>query len=358
LPELFRLVTPIDEVLPGAISALRPSADGGLWLLTHQGVAKLVDSTWNVYLTDFTGKLAGIDAAGRVWVVSEDTHEISAWDGDSWTIYRTDAGWTPLADASHRYVGWVQSDELGRLWLATSQDVRVFDAAHWKVFTPEDMGMVEGSGEEEFTSSFQLTIMKSTGEVWVRTCLWGVIGPAGGQGIRRFDGQTWQGVNPPADFQCVTEIAQDWRGRVWVGAEGRLWRYDPAAGDWMEFTGLSGAYAVRDIVFDPSDEPWVILSPCGASCYEGDLLYRPRDGDWIQVAPMDETYPHMLVFDAAGTPWLFWGGAIHRIVEDVPELVSLLYARSVTVDAAGRLWFVAQHQDRDTLWVLDTETGE
>jgi len=40
LSDLFRPVIPIDEVLPGTVSALRPSADGALWLITDQGIAK------------------------------------------------------------------------------------------------------------------------------------------------------------------------------------------------------------------------------------------------------------------------------------------------------------------------------
>lgn len=87
----------IKEILSGTFERLQASPDGGLWLITDQGVAKLLDTTWTVYLSDFTGTLVGIDAAGRVWVVSEDTGEISAWDGTSWTAYGTDAGWLLIA---------------------------------------------------------------------------------------------------------------------------------------------------------------------------------------------------------------------------------------------------------------------
>ena len=50
--------------------------------------------------------------------------------------------------------------------------------------------------------------------------------------------------------------------------------------------------------------------------------------------------------------------AIYRIVEDVPELVARMSTRSVTVDAAGRVWFVAEYEGQDVLWTLDTATGE
>lgn len=65
--------------------------------------------------------------------------------------------------------------------------------------------------------------------------------------------------------------------------------------------------------------------------------------------------PNGLVFDAAGTPWLF-GEALCRISGDVPEPVAPLYAQSVTVDATGRVWFVAWHKGQDVLEALDTGT--
>ncbi|MEA3339114.1 MAG: hypothetical protein U9R15_04025 [Chloroflexota bacterium] len=368
----FRSVAAVDDVLPGNFERLHASADGALWLITDQGVAKLVDDTWTTYLTDFVGALAGIDAIGRIWVVSEDTTQIAAlrqaqgaaWDGDSWTAYGADAGWTPIPLKEwYGDVGWGQSDELGRFWLATSQDVRLFDGERWTVFTPEDMGMGEVGPEEQW-ATFALRVSKSTGDVWVGECDWCGPGPFGGQGARWFDGQVWRGADSPVGSGCATVIEEDSAGRIWLGVDEILWRYDPASGEWAEFAPPESPVEwerfgfAHAIALDPADDPWPMLVLCsGASCYGNLVHYHLRDGVWTQIGEVIP-YPEALqklLFDADGTPWLFWGG-IYRIAGGAPELAATLYVRSAAVDGAGRVWFVAYYQGRDVLWTLDTET--
>jgi ligand-binding sensor domain-containing protein len=43
LPAMFRPVTPVEDVLPGDFERLHASPDGALWLMTDQGVARLLD---------------------------------------------------------------------------------------------------------------------------------------------------------------------------------------------------------------------------------------------------------------------------------------------------------------------------
>ncbi len=355
------------SVSPGDFERLHAAPDGALWLMTDQGVARLVDDAWTIYLTGFAGELVGIDAAGRVWVVSEDTDEISAWDGASWTVYGADAGWLPipLHDEGYRDVGWGQSDGAGRFWLATSQDVRVFDGERWTVFTPEDMGMGE-VGDEAQWATFALQVSQSTGDVWVGECNWSGPGPFGGQGARWFDGQTWHGADSPVSSGCVTVIEEDSLGRIWLGVDEILWRYDPASGEWAEFappespvawTRFGFAYA---IALDQSDDPWPAMVLCGASCYGKIVLYHIHDGVWTQIGEAEEFYgvepPQQLVAGAAGQLWLFWEGGIYRIIGDVAEPMTNLYVQSVAVDAAGRVWFVARDAGQDVLWAFNTGT--
>ncbi len=366
LPDLFRPVTPIDDVLPGDFERLHAAPDGALWLMSDQGVAWLVDDAWSIYLTGFAGELVGIDAE-RIWVVSEDASEISAWDGVSWTDYAADAGWLPipLHDEGYRDMGWGQSDGAARFWLATSQDVRVFDGERWTVFTPEDMGMGE-VGDEAQWATFALKVSQSTGDVWVGECDWCSPGPFGGQGARWFDGQVWHGADSPVASGCTTVIEEDSLGRIWLGVDEILWRYDPASGNWTQFTPpeppiawtrFGFAYA---IVLDQSDDPWPAMVLCGASCYGKVVLYHIHDGVWTQIGEAQEFYgvlpPHQLVTGAAGQLWLFWEGGIYRIAGNVAEPETNLYVQSVAVDATGQVWFVARDEGRDTLWAFDTGT--
>lgn len=365
LPDLLRPVAAIEDVAPGTFSRLYPLPDGALWLITDQAVAKLVDSTWTVYLSHFTGELASIDAVERVWVVSEDTSAISAWDGSSWTAYAAGEGWTALDDDAYRYAGGARSDGSGRFWLPTAQDVRLFDGASWTVFTPQDMGMGEPPCED-CVPSFGVTVLKGSGEIWVAECEWSGPGPIGGRGVRWFDGQTWQGADSPVASGCATVIEEDSSGNVWLGVEAELWRYDPGAGDWTRFTpadeppfGALRYGVVIDCVLDPFDEPWVTLRLCyGASC-DTDVLYHLRDGVWTQITQDPGYVVHnRLVFDATGTPWLFWQGGVYRVTGDVPQSLVDLFAQSVVVDASGQVWFVARYEGRDVLWTLDAASVE
>jgi hypothetical protein len=365
----FRAVAWVDEELAWDRPQLHVAPDGVLWLIARQEVYKLVDDTLTLYLAEPEGRMLGVDHVGRVWMVNEQADQISAWDGDAWTAYAADAGWTALIDDWRRYVEWGQVDGLGRIWLSTSQDVRLFvpgqgdlDNQRWTVFTPEDMSM-DAPMHEGLEADF--TILESGGLVWVGECDWGGPGPFGGRGVRWFDGsaeltevgQSWHGADSPVASGCVTVMEQDSLGRVWLNVDGDLWRYD---GAWTLFAppeapeGLRNGF-ITDLALDPAGDPWLTMDLCGgASCYGWLVHYYVHDGVWTQITELlDDYYPvQKPVFDADGTPWLFWNGNLYRMAGDVPELVTRFVVYSLSVDAAGRAWLVAWHEGRAALWTL------
>jgi hypothetical protein len=379
---MFHPVVPADDVF-GGIEWLRSSPDGGVWAITEEGIARLEDGSWSLYLSEYPGRLAGIDGSGRVWVLGEDGSEISAWDGapspdgapsgdgDAWTTYGADAGWTPLAESWHYYASGGQSDALGRLWFATSQDVRVFDGERWSVITPADLGMGPPL-DEELDVVFSIAILES-GAVWVGDCEWGGPGPFGGRGVRWFDGSTadipsaltaggsaWHGADSPVASGCATEIVEDGDGNVWLGVEENVWRYDPASGAWTEFAPpeppIGGRFGfLSNLVVDPSGDPWPMIVICGgASCYGSIALYHIHDGAWTQIGDVAEyDLQWGPIFEADGTPWIFWNEGVYRIIEDTPELMAPLYARSIVADGSGKVWFLAWYEGQDWLWTLD-----
>ncbi len=358
----FRPVTLIDDVVPGSIQRLYPSSDGALWLITDEVAAKWMDTNWSFYLSDYSGTLVGIDQSERVWVVSEDTTEISAWDGETWTIYATKTGWKTFPD----WFGldaWVQFDELGRFWLNTSQDVRLFDGTRWTVFGPQDMDM-DPPSYEDVRSSFEITILDSTGEIWVGECDWAGPGPIGGQGARWYDGQTWHGTDSPVASGCVTAIEEDRLGRIWIGVEDTLWRYDPSKTAWVSFTPpepppMEPRYGyITDLVLDPDGEPWLNFTLCGgASCSSKTIAFHLHDGVWNPVIESDEFGLQKFILDAEGTLWLFWDASVYRIEEGELEFMAELFPQQVTVDANGRVWFVARYEGQSALWTIETESG-
>ncbi len=365
-PEAIRQVTPIEDVLPGQFQQLYASPDGALWLVTDKGVAVRRDEGWRAYLDDLSGEMVGIDPDGRVWVMSEDTAQIRAWDGSSWTVYGAETGWQPLVleDEWYREIGWVQPDEQGRLWLATSQDVRMLHGERWTVFTPADMDM-EPFDPHVLWATFALEVAESTDTVWIGECDWGGPGPVGGQGVRWFDGQAWHGADSPVPGGCATFIEEDRQGRVWIGVEENVWRYDAMSGGWSRFVPPDPPIAdmrfgfVHALALDPHDDAWPALVLCGgASCFGRIALYRIEDDVWTQIgdtADFGGGLPaHKLVPDGADAYWLFWVGSLYRVVGETAELVyGLGPVYHTVVDASGRVWFAAWYDGRDWLWTLD-----
>ncbi|CAG0935471.1 hypothetical protein TFLX_04312 [Thermoflexales bacterium] len=359
----LRLITAVDEVVAGDVQALQSTADGTLWLITDRAVARLVDSTWTPYLTEFAGKVAGIDTTGQVWVVSEDTSQIAAWDGASWTIYGDEAGWTALPDDGFRYVRGGQSDAVGQRWFAASHEVRVFKPDHWTTHTLSDMKMDPSEFEDRFTD-FKITIARS-GTVWIGECDWGGPGPLGGRGARWFAGQTWHGAQSPAASGCVMDITEDQAGHIWLGIDASLWRYDPTTEVWTDFPTdeplLTEAHHryIASVKVGPDGDPWPVVMLCGgASCYGNDVLYHVHDGAWTQVGAVGEFLGNEVygpLFDPRGSIWIQWEDALYRIVRDALEVVSPLAGRYGAFDATGRLWIVAWYEGRATLWMLTDE---
>jgi hypothetical protein len=366
----------VDEDLAWSRHRLQVTPDGVVWLVAGREVYKLVDDAWTLYLAGQEGNMLGVDHAGRVWMASEEADQVMAWDGAAWTSYSADAGWTPLTHWS-RYVGWGQVDSLGRVWLSTSQDVRAFDGERWTVFTPGDMNM-GAPLHEDLEASF--AILESGGLVWVGECDWGGPGPFGGRGARWSDsstvalaelsrdltgtGENWQGADSPVASGCVTLIEQDDWGRVWLGVDGSLWRYD---GDWTLFAppeapeGLRNGF-LTDLALDPAGDPWLTLDLCGGgSCYGWLVHYYVHDGVWTQIGDlMDDYYPvqgAVFVPEQGGfdTPWLFWEGNLYRVLGDMPELVARFVVYSLSVDAAGQVWLVAWHEGQAALWTFLTK---
>lgn len=366
LPEPLRCIGPVADILPGGAERLRTACDGTIWLVTDQGVAELDDGTWSVRLTELTGAVAGIDGEGRIWVAGEEYGDISGWDGSSWTVYGAEAGWSPLVDTWYVGVGWGQCDPAGRFWLATSQDVRSFDGETWTVFAPEDMGMGE-IGLESCVAQFEVTVLKDSGDVWIGQCDSTATGPCGGQGARWFDGSAWHGSDSPVSRGCVAAIEEDSAGNVWLGADGVLWRYQPASGDWTEFAlpeelpfGYRRHGAVIGLAADPFGRLWVASLLCGGASCDADALYDLRDGVWTLLPGAEERYyvsELRAVTDAAGRSWLF-ANIVYRLTETGLTPAAELFPVSVAVDGAGTVCFLAHDFPHETLCTIDAGSAE
>jgi hypothetical protein len=161
----------------------------------------------------------------------------------------------------------------------------------------------------------------------------------------------------------VQDISADAQGRMLVGLENDVWRYDPAADNWQKFAFQAPADHpidrrghVVDITSGPDGEAWVLILFCGGASCDGPLVvYRLEDDrQWHWLAETTEWYTRQAVAYTHGTAWVFFEG-IYRIQGEQLQLEATIDAWSPVVDHTGRLWFIAHWQGEAWLW---TQAGD
>ena len=375
----FSVVARIDEIFPDSEWVdIQSAQNGTVWLLTDQGIARMSDAGWTIYLSGYEGYLIGIDSMDQAWVISETRDSISVWDGTMWTKYSGENGWEALkspedlgmAVAPGQYIWMASLDELpGQIWLSTREDVRRFDGVRWKIFKLEEMGLTQGTKDPNF-DPFPLPLIgveaiQSTGEVWVGECdSWPNSLPFDGSGARWFDGKSWRGKSTPVESGCVHSIQEDAAGNIWMAVNFSLWRFTPSTQAWANFTLTEFSAHSQSFIFDiaisDAGEPWLItqaLCPGGGACTSR-TLYHLEEGVWRPVGSITNVSINLgaVLSDSAGTIWLLPSqgeSGFYRIVDNIPQLVSNLIVNDWTMDTTGRIWVIgkAGQEDKESLWL-------
>jgi hypothetical protein len=358
-----RMVVLLPPELLGEVTELRVDTSDAVWVLTSRGYGTWRDGEWTVQLAESNHTLIGVDDAGRMWLfIEEEGGQIYVWDGTSEP--QLAPGWVTVDFPDELAGRGLLTGSDGRIWLATNHDVRVFDGAEWLVFTLDDLD-IPPPPDEYMPTAFKLKQVDESGQMWLGECTWGGPGPMGGGGVRWFDGQVWQGAESAVGAGCTIAIEEDNLGRVWVGVDADLWRYDSSTGDWTHFAppeapdGYRFLY-ISEIVLGPDGEPWVVFPLCGgASCVGDGIRYRLHKGVWDQIGDVNPDERQVLAFDSVGTPWLL-GKGVYRLDEDGSRepAAALLAVQAVSVDAEGTIWVAGWQEDTDmALWVLDGGTA-
>lgn len=340
---------------------LHISEEGALWLQTEQEVILLRDREWEVALSDLSGDIVGVDSNGLLWVLDEDGASISSWDGDTWSSYTEEAGWSPLSEYSFIKDPPVM-DQLGQVWLVTTEGLRMFDGQHWRRISPQDIGLSHPrEAEEGLTPDINLKFLEGQQELWMGVCNWTGAGPIGGDGVLRFDGSSWRRVHNKLSSGCTEVIVEDAEGKVWIGLDGDVWRYDPVSGILDPFTQPPSPFngggffgGVGDLIVDYEGFPWADLLFCGgAGCGFGTILYHFDQGAWVEVIQEDFRL-HDLVIDQAGRPWLLTPGGIYEVKDNQPTLFLSLPINPASIHEGpfGQVWFFVVDKEKSELWYL------
>jgi ligand-binding sensor domain-containing protein len=338
-------------------------------VITSEAVGSLRDGVWTTHPA--LGEIiVGFDGFGRVWLVDEQGEDISSWDGESWTTYGSDEGWTTTGrlfqepgygNISENLV----TDRDGLVWLATRDDVRVFDGQRWDIYSPEEVGFerTEDMLREGFDYYLTDVAIDGFGNLWVGDCAWMGPGPSG-QGARWFDGQVWQGQDSPeVGAGCVEDIEVDQAGRVWLGVRGELYRHTPGEG-WITYphpefpnSGNRRWGWLVDLELSAEGSIWVAMSPCGgASCDSGVFItFFVSDGVWTEIS---DKGPGDYALDEEGNGWMCMADELFSVSQGQLDQVfqEESFRCTVELDQAGRVWLALRGQP--TLWLYDPPGGD
>lgn len=295
-------------------------------------------------------RIVGVDDTDTIWLRPEENSDTitALYQNREQHTFDAADGWLP-PDGTPKDL--LQAAN-GHVWLTTNEDVRRFDGSRWTIFTRADMGMLPPRLDEAI-ALFSLAYSPQTQTVWVGECDWIGPGPAGGGGVRWFDGAIWQGTDSPAANGCATDVVEAENGRIWIALDNHLWRFHPADSSWQQFTppNPDDNYRIgytEKLIIDRRNNPWPLFSLCGgASCVIGYVQYRLRDGVWTQFDDVFTDIPN-LVFNSDNLPiFIYQSQMFFYTLNDEQFFYSGvdLATAAVFLDDADNIWIVGRPSD-------------
>jgi len=369
----FEFVATLDEIMggisPGDALRFQSTSNGDLWLIAGGSIARLTDSGWKAYLSNYGygSYFVGMDTLGRAWVIYESfparpsatnpgaihaSLNIAARDGTNWTNYSSESGSTDFSIDPPR--GFSMAESHGLIWVSTVGDVRVFDGSRWKVVNTQAIGLTPPS----------FLVVKSFAggkEVWVTDCYYDTP-PALGSDIYWYDESGWHSKSmPEPSHGCFSTMHEDRQGNIWLGVDNALWRFTRATREWTQYPlpEPSSAHLIStSMAFNEAGEPWFTsLTRDSQGHYTRSTLYHLKHGAWIpSILPNTDIwgYENVLI-DNADRVWVSWDG-VYQIVNYQPKLVSHLQVRAWTMDKDGKIWAIGidpSVDNRLSLWVVN-----
>jgi hypothetical protein len=303
-----------------------------------------------------------VDEDGRLWFVREDCEgcavRIEVLDGSTLTTYTDRDGLPGAAD-----VDWPWATILsgtGYLVAATEAGLyRLADGSWERLDTSTQSGRpAPGSNPTRFVAAIAAM---SRNEIWAAN--W-TTGSPRGEGLFRFDGDTWQREHLPVEA-IVGQVVAGPDGTLWAAtASGPLVRRD---GDWINLRDT-----VARVVPEPGEDGTtcggaVVIAGDGVAYYAGPrsgnrlVTLQPVGDSWEAslhpAPPLGDPCQATLAVTADGTIWLLeraWGTTLRRSTGGPWEVVPLspegqpgvdTSTTAITVDPYGSLWAVVNTLD-------------
>lgn len=339
----------VDQVIPGILNRMQVADDGSFWFASPYAVGRYEPETKKYSQVNLDDPVIGLTRDGKAWILPDAGTPLQVWDGSGFSYYDQTNSWlvtqgygapSPLDPA-------LSSDYAGNVWLTTNYDVRRLLDSQWQIFLPQQMG-IELPNRKTMATSFLVAHSQISPLTWVGSCNWLENKRTDGDGVRQFDGTQWSTVDLPAEDGCVTAMAADQSGFLWVGMDGQLWRYDEKLETWREFTppaldplkyaGFRHG-AVLEITVAPDNSVWLLNELCGsAGCQTRQVRYRIQKGMWTSIRDSSQISPPLLLFDGQSVAWSLEQNEISRLENGVFKPVAWMDWKLASVDTQGTVW--------------------
>ncbi len=346
---VFQRAFVVNQVIPGILNRMLVANDGSFWFASPYAVGRYEPDSKKFSQVNLDDPVIALTRDGKAWILPDAGTPLQVWDGSDFTYYDQTNSWlvtqgygapSPLQPA-------ISSDYEGNYWLTDYYDVRRLRGNQWQIFVPQQMG-IELPNRKTIATAYLLAHSQISTLTWVGSCNWQDHKRTDGDGVRQFDGTAWTKAEIPADDGCVSAMAADQAGFLWVGMEGRLWRYDQKLDRWREFTppdldpvnyaGFSHG-DILEITIAPDNRTWVLYELCGsAGCQTRQVRYRIQNALWTPMRESSQIRPPLLLFDGDGVAWSLEQNEISRLENNIFKPVAWMDWKLASVDSRGTIW--------------------
>lgn len=349
----------LDKIQIGLIQSLFVK-NNKFFLTGTYGLAILDLSKNETFIKRLRNTPIGVDNDSNIWYIIEKSNSIFRWDGANTSEFREENGWilpakffTPPLPTRHSFF----LTEGKNIWLATSNDIRLFNGSRWRIFTANEIG-IQLPWKAGIQSVFTISHDPSTGDIWVAACYWKGNQWIGGTSPFQFDGKSWHRTEFPVENICVTNLSIGNNGNILLTTPDSLWGYNGQ--EWTEISLPSTDAGSRNTTFrfdsmwtDKFENQWLlssIIKPSGV--VDQHILYQYKNQNLSRFASFKGLLPPRIFSKSFEYSIAFNEKQLYQVTPTGMELLSEHFFDLIAQDETGNIWLISDTKTRPVLWQL------
>lgn len=331
-----------------------------IFLKGTYGLAILDLDKKETYVKRFRNIFLGVDNEQGIWYLTETSNSIFRWDGKKTVEFGKNQGWI-LPARFHKPLIPVNSTPLliagDNIWLATSNDVRLFNGKTWRVFTATEIG-IKLPYKAGVKTNFILAHNSITGDIWAAACYWQGDRQIGGSSPYQFDGNRWYKIEFPFENVCVTHLTFDKNGNGYLITPTTVWKYNGQ--NWNEMSlpvfgemPKNSTFRIIHFVLDSFESPWMLVELTNENGIpEQNHLFQYKDTKFTKVSTLEGISTPVFFFTSQNSAIFFKNKKVFQIAPAGMELISDNNFDLIIQDSDENIWLISATKSRPLLWLL------